>query len=194
MTANTSSFRTVSGIAYATAIAADVATLSVETTKASAFSHATGVSSGIKNHRALVTGDLIIEWKTLDSLAWTFSTYTQAPWHGELRSRIDELGSSQDGWKGPESRAPNEDACRHAKTMLDRLATAGISRRPMVGLDFEGTFSFCWFDDGVNGDLTVYDDGTYSFFISNEDDETARADEDRVDQPLNSGLLHILNS
>ena len=114
-------------------------------------------------------------------------------WYLEVKDSIEALGDRQDGWKGPDSFAPNEHAKRNAHQMLRNLATAGISRQPRIGLDFEGTFSFSWFDDYVSGDLTVYDDGTYSFFISNKHD-SAGSDEEPLDSPLDSGLLGILRS
>jgi len=122
------------------------------------------------------------------------SVAPSSQWHQELERQIEELSSRQNGWKGPESKAPNADATHYAQQMLTQLATAQISRQPMIGLDFEGTFSFSWFDDNVSADLTVYDNGIYSFFISNKRGNTASADEARVDKPLSSNFLQILNS
>ena len=127
----------------------------------------------------------------IDSFAFTDST---SQWHHELKQRIDKLSNHQDGWKGPESIAPNADATRYANEFLEQLVNVNIKNQPMVGLDYEGTFSFCWNDDQVSGDLTVYDNGTYSFFISNNRGRTASAEEDRIGDPLNTVFLEILNS
>ncbi len=115
-------------------------------------------------------------------------------WYIDLKNKIEELGNRQDGWKGPGSLAPDADAVRYAQAMLTKIAAAKIARKPMVGLDFEGTFSFSWFDNSVSADLTVYNDGTYSFFISIENGDSASADENFVDQPFNPRLLKLLRS
>lgn len=122
------------------------------------------------------------------------SATPSSQWHHELKQRIDKLSNHQDGWKGPESIAPNADATRYANEFLEQLVNVNIKNQPMVGLDYEGTFSFCWNDDQVSGDLTVYDNGTYSFFISNNRGRTASAEEDRIGDPLNTVFLEILNS
>ena len=122
------------------------------------------------------------------------SATPSSQWHHELKQRIDKLSNHQDGWKGPESIAPNADATRYANEFLEQLVNVNIKNQPMVGLDYEGTFSFCWNDDQVSGDLTVYDNGTYSFFISNNRGRTASAEEDRIGDPLNAVFLEILNS
>ena len=115
-------------------------------------------------------------------------------WHHELERQIENLSRRQNGWKGPKSKAPYEDAKQYAKKLLQQLVIAQITKHPMIGLDFEGTFSFSWFDNQVSADLTVYDNGTYSFFISNKRGEMASADEDRIGDQLNLDFLKILNS
>lgn len=75
--------------------------------------------------------------------------------------------------------------------MLRKLAIDGSVRRPSIGLDFEGTFSFAWFDAGTSADMTVYGDVTYSFFVSRGNRSTS-ADDERIDEPLHDALVDAL--
>jgi hypothetical protein len=114
-------------------------------------------------------------------------------WYFELSERMAGLAMKQDGWKGPESLAALPTAFMHANRLLRKLAVEGVDRRPSVGLDYEGTFSFTWFEDEFSADLTVYDDGTYSFFAS-DGTKSAAADEALVSGPLPAPLLGMLLS
>ncbi len=96
-------------------------------------------------------------------------------------NKIVELGSRHDGWKGLGNFAPDVDAVRHAQAMLARIAAAGILKQPMIGLDAESSFSLSWFDNSISANLTVYNNGTYSFLISIENGDAAIGDENCVD-------------
>ena len=127
---------------------------------------------------------------------WATSDLTaeQLPdWYFDLKGRIETLCQHSDGWKGPGSHAPEIDAKRFALEMLRKLALERIPRRPSIGLDFEGTFSFAWLDEDVSVDLTVYGDGTYSFFVSSSKYSTS-ADEEPIKEPIHSCLLRTLLS
>lgn len=114
-------------------------------------------------------------------------------WHFEVSDRMVALSEKQDGWKGPESRRALPLAFEHANHLLRKLAADGIDRRPSVGLDYEGTFSFTWSDGNLGIDLTVYDDGTYSYFAT-DGVSSATADDALVSERLPSQLLGLLLS
>lgn len=117
----------------------------------------------------------------------------QAPreWYFELSERLVELSKKDDGWKGDDSVAASEATLKYARDLLWKLAQEGIDRAPKVGLDYEGTFSFMWFDEDVKADLTVYGDGTYSFFAKDHSLDAA-VDEARISEPLDGRLLSVL--
>lgn len=120
-------------------------------------------------------------------------THPLPNWYSELKERITKLGNRTDGWKGPDSQAPKPKTVKFALEMLLNLGSNRIPRRPSIGLDFEGTFSFSWFDESVSADMTVYDDGTYSFFITNGKN-WAGADAEKINKPIHSDLINILRS
>lgn len=125
-------------------------------------------------------------------LGWSAQQATSA-WYFELSDALDQLFAKPAGWKGPHSHAANEGALFFTRSLLWKLAHESIDRRPSLGLDHEGTFSLMWLDETVRADLTVYDDGTYSFFAEFGDD-IASADDADVREPLHSGLLSALLS
>ena len=128
-----------------------------------------------------------------DRSAFGVSTLQIPDWYDDRAERIEILSGHSDGWKGPDSYAPKIEAKRCALEMLRKLAQARIPRRPLIGLDFEGTFSFSWLDQDVSVDLTVYGDGTYSFFASSAE-RSASADDEPITKPLHSKLLSTLRS
>lgn len=114
-------------------------------------------------------------------------------WYADATARLDALSTKLDGWKGPGSIAASNDAKRYARDMLWKFSQEGIDKKPSIGLDFEGTFSLNWMDDKVSVDLTIYDDGTYSFYAKDNNTEVM-LDEAQLRDPINSGLLSILLS
>lgn len=117
----------------------------------------------------------------------------KSSWYFDLAQRLKVLASKKDGWKGIDSLAALPEAHRHASDMLNKLAQEGIDRRPSIGLDYEGTFSLSWLDDSINVDLTVYEDGSYSFFASSKETRIS-VDEAKLSDPLHGRLLSVLLS
>tara|TARA_R100000306_G_C4370821_1_gene139872 strand:+ start:1045 stop:1629 length:585 start_codon:yes stop_codon:yes gene_type:complete len=111
----------------------------------------------------------------------------------ELAERLESLSSKLDGWKGPDSVKAISASRYHAQNFLWKLALENVDRRPAIGLDYEGTFSFSWFEERLKADLTVYDDGSYSFFAT-DGDTVASVDDASVQDPLHSRLLSVLLS
>ena len=128
-----------------------------------------------------------------DSSVPVGASLTYEGWHTEVSERLAILSEKQDGWKGPESQGAMPLAFEYANRMLRKLAVEGIDRRPSVGLDYEGTFSFSWSGGDLKIDLTVYDDGTYSFFAT-DGVRSATADDALVSERLSPQLLGLLLS
>jgi len=148
--------------------------------------------------RVLNLGNEISPWAvvsrtTPEDYLPTRQTILFNEWHFELSNRMARLALKQDGWKGPDSLAASPEALEYASRLLRKFAAESIDRRPTVGLDFEGTFSFAWSESGLRADLTVYDDGTYSFFAS-DGTNSATADDALVSDQLPAQLLALLLS
>ena len=116
----------------------------------------------------------------------------QDPRWDSLASRIDDLAVRPNDWKGQGSLAVSSNVVDQAKQFLRTLALEETALAPQVGLDFEGTLSFFWNEDGVVAELTIYGDGTYSYF-ARRDDQVATEDEADIDHPIDSRLLNILS-
>lgn len=117
-----------------------------------------------------------------------------ASWLTEILDELTNLSRLPDGWKGPESHAVSAVAKKHTIDFLQKLSKEIFERPPAIGLDFEGTFSLSWFEEeGINIDLTIYEDGTYSFFAKSP--ETAvSVDDARVSDQIDTRLISILLS
>ena len=137
------------------------------------------------------------DWsQVIQNKPWNYMIDITCPrpnWYSELEARIMDLGSRMDGWKGLDSQAPKPKTVKFALKMLSKLWRNRIPRRPSIGLDFEGTFSFSWFDQCVSADMTIYEDGTYSFFITNGTN-WASSDAEKINKPIHSDLINILRS
>ncbi len=138
-----------------------------------------GLTSGFSEYESYLEG-------------WHVASLTNN-WYFLVANRLDELSVKSDGWKGDKSFAANANALASARTLLWKLAQEGIDRRPAVGLDHEGTFSFMWIDANVKADLTVYENGTYSFYAKYAE-HVASVDEASISEPLDSRLLGALLS
>lgn len=131
--------------------------------------------------------------KTENYLSQPSGMFAYPDWYDEALGRLKELAEKENGWKGAGSIAPSQSALYFAYDLLHKLALENIDRRPSIGLDYEGTFSLSWVDEVISIDLTVYDDGNYSFFASNQV-ENYSVDEETLANPLSGQLLSILFS
>jgi len=125
-----------------------------------------------------------------DSLDHSFNDGL-ATWVTESRARIEALAKLADGWAGDEYSAATDMAVIYADLFVQRLATAGLTVKPVVGLDSDGSFSFHIASDGLLADISVYDDGTYSFYAKGNG-QTAYSDESAVVGVLDESLAAML--
>jgi hypothetical protein len=108
--------------------------------------------------------------------------------------RIKMLSGVEDGWKGPGSKAPSTNAKRDALALLRKIVSISDDlTMPGIGLDEEGVFTLSWFDAAKSGCISVYGDGTYSFFMKSRISPVSK-DEESIGRPLNSGLIAALLS
>lgn len=124
----------------------------------------------------------------------SFTASQTAPWLQLVSREISRFCSVSDGWKGDNSVAPTAVAIDEALEMAVQLAAElpGIPT-PLVGADADGYFCFYWNENDVMANLSIYGDGTYSFYAQN-DFEHAEADEEIVGMPLPDRLLRVLSS
>lgn len=108
--------------------------------------------------------------------------------------RIMMLSKMEDGWKGPGSKAPSAIAKRDAQALLRKIVSISDDlTMPGIGLDEEGVFTLSWFDAAKSGCISVYGDGTYSFFMKSRILPVSK-DEESIGRPLDSGLVAALLS
>lgn len=112
----------------------------------------------------------------------------------EALARIRHLGALGAGWDGTDVDAPNPDAMSDGMTLITKLANAGASLRPTIGLESDGTLGFAFYrDDRVIADMTIPGDKTYSYFAQNGG-PPASCDDARIGSPIPRDLLDILTA
>lgn len=111
----------------------------------------------------------------------------------ELFEQISHLSSKLVGWKGANSVAADEHSVRDAIALARKLVQERISKYPAIGLDEDGSFTFYWKDPDFVIDLSVYGDGTYSFF-ARCGDKSYSVDEAHIADPINRELRSVLLS
>ncbi|MEP5730192.1 MAG: hypothetical protein ABJL67_12575 [Sulfitobacter sp.] len=112
-------------------------------------------------------------------------------WLDESFVRIEKLGSLPDGWAGDGYVAAQETASFDAERLLVKLIRAGLKVKPAIGLDDDGTYSFHIADGKLIADLSVYADGTYSYFAEIPGHEVF-SDESPIDGAIDHGLAELL--
>lgn len=127
--------------------------------------------------------------KTVDSFLLELMQ-SVAMW-AHVYERIGELSSKNDGWKGEGSLALTDEVAQETKQVVKLLSLANVTDVPSLGLDYEGSLSLFWQTQDLKAELSVYGDGTYSYF-ARRDAETATADEADINLPMEAKLLSIL--
>lgn len=106
--------------------------------------------------------------------------------------RLEYLCGLEDGWLGEDSCAASPETHKQAESLLRRLAVERPDRPlPVLGLDSDGTIVMTWAADQFAGSLTVYGDGTYSYFVR-RGDKVAKSPEERISQPIKNDLIKLL--
>lgn len=155
------------------------------------FAHATPVSNSDLLQET-VARKTSTNAESHSSLLKGWEPVSQTPaWYFELAERIDRLAEKPSGWNGADSSAMSSGLREHAHQFLTKLELEGIDRRPSVGLDYEGTISFTWLDDDLQADLTIFEDGTYSYFAKTKERYTS-ADAARLSDDFDGHFLSLL--
>lgn len=164
-------------------------------------------SSPIEEVRLLRTSDggLVVPrfHKTLDSSS-PFQSVGEASsgvdpfaertaWSTASYARLKSLSAKQDGWAGEGTRGPSREAILDAETLIEKLVHSGVVAAPRIGLDDDGAFSFSWKAEGLVGDLSIYGDGEYSFFVR-RDGEAHSSDGAELAGQLDASLVEALSS
>jgi len=121
------------------------------------------------------------------------NTSSYADWYAEVHERVDALSLKEDGWKGADSFAASDKAYYFTLKFLTKLAQERIDRVPAIGLDYEGTYSLSWSDENIAVDITIYEDGSYSYYAS-DGNHSVTVDDASLTDTLHGKLISILLS
>lgn len=108
--------------------------------------------------------------------------------------RLNYLRSLPDGWLGEDSCGASEDTGIQAERLLRRIRREAPSGPlPVLGLDTDGTIVMSWSSNGLTGSLTIYGDGTYSYFVR-QNGKIARDSDAAINEPIAEALRLLLEA
>ncbi len=106
--------------------------------------------------------------------------------------RLNYLRSLPDGWLGEDSFGASEAAGVDAEQLLRRIRQEVPSGPlPVLGLDTDGTIVMSWSRGDLAGSMTIYGDGTFSYFVR-RNAASVKNIEAMIDQPLAKDLKDLL--
>lgn len=105
------------------------------------------------------------ELETSGTADWLAEALRPPAWDEAFRE-FDQLKVMQDGWDGLNSRAATAAGVFHFESLLNELVkTFPDGPVPLVGLDCDGTFVLTYSRGGLMGSASLYEDGSFSFYI-----------------------------
>lgn len=115
-----------------------------------------------------------------------------ATWTERALMKIEHYVDLHDGWRGEGSKAPNECVLDQTRELVRQIAAEmPYVEEPMVGMDDEGFGSLYWNQPGMLASLSLYGDGTFSFFAEGHG-TVAKSDAEKVGAPLPSELIEAM--
>lgn len=124
--------------------------------------------------------------------------FTQgSAWQADAHAKMDAYVGLADGWRGEDSVAPSEIAIADANTLIRQIASEmPNTSMPLIGADADGIISLFWNEAGLLATISIYGDGTFSFYAeSGADGEgvlTAKSDAEAIGEPLTLSLLQVM--
>jgi hypothetical protein len=121
------------------------------------------------------------------------STISQSSaWVEAALEKIESYAGLQDGWRGEGSFAPTEQTLQEAAELLLQIsAEMPDLPRPLISMDEEGFACLHWNSSSLLATISVYGDGTYSFF-SEGYGVVARSDNELVGAILPHRLIESM--
>lgn len=107
-------------------------------------------------------------------------------------ARIAYLRSLEADWQGDGSSPASREALIDATSLLEKISLE-IPETPLpsIGMESEGIIVMSWNSAGLVGSLSVFGDGTYSYFVRAAG-RTARDGAARISDPLAARFREIL--
>lgn len=112
-------------------------------------------------------------------------------WLDAAMGRINELASLDAAWFGDDRVAPTREAIQDTEALVRKIGMEDFPERPIIGLDADGAFSILLRTDDFIADMSVFGDGTYSYFAK-APEGIASADAAKITGPLPIDLRLIL--
>lgn len=145
-----------------------------------------------KARQPSTTVSMVSETTTVTKPVWR-TVYVEAPrlanWLESAVNKISGYSHLENGWKGEGTLAPTPTTVEEAKELAAQFATEMPSiSSPSISADEDGSICFFWLDGTMMANVSVYGDGSYSFYAEGHDDP-ARSDGEAIGLPLPATLI-----
>uniref|UniRef100_A0A7C1T780 Uncharacterized protein n=1 Tax=Agrobacterium albertimagni TaxID=147266 RepID=A0A7C1T780_9HYPH len=107
-------------------------------------------------------------------------------------ARVDYLAGKVEGWKGPDSVSMPNSVKEAALDFIRCYFSECVMVEPFIGLDADGDVTLFWKNEVLSMDLSITQDGTYSFYAETKDGACYRDDEVSSNAPLPDELKALL--
>lgn len=124
---------------------------------------------------------------------WEFWAGLDTGWRDAL-SEVESFSNLSDGWDGPESRAVSPETYDEAMALVRNIAAhLPNGPVPMVGVDLDGFVVLTWHNGPLVGNLSIYGNGTYAYFIKRRA-EVVKLGAADINAPLSQAFVDILRT
>ncbi|UXS35069.1 hypothetical protein FY152_23610 [Agrobacterium tumefaciens] len=107
-------------------------------------------------------------------------------------ARVEHLAGKTEGWKGPYSVPMPHSIKIAAIDFLRSYFSTQAMVEPFVGLDADGDVTLFWKNDDLLMDLSISENGKYSFYAETKNGSSYEADEVLASTPLPNELVALL--
>lgn len=110
-----------------------------------------------------------------------------------LINQLDRLGLLVDGWLGPNSIAPNNEAINEAKYIIMEIIEKKSLTAPIIRAVADGEVNFYWNTDGYLIDMAFFGEGAYSYYYKNKLNGEEEYDDVSIDKGFSQKMLALLS-
>lgn len=110
-----------------------------------------------------------------------------------LINQLDRLGLLVDGWLGPNSVAPNNEAINEAKYIIMEIIEKKSLTAPIIRAVADGEINFYWNTDGYLIDMAFFGEGAYSYYYKNKLNGEEEYDDVSIDKGFSQKMLALLS-
>ncbi|SDJ55527.1 hypothetical protein [Salipiger marinus] len=121
---------------------------------------------------------------------WINSAFRSEDWKSAF-DQFELIHELEDGWDGDRSVPAEAETLADSKALLETLEGSSV-RAPRVGLDADGIVVLTWRTGTLDGVISIYGDGTFTYYFEGEAN-VASDGEGAIGNDLDPQLVELLS-